>query len=104
MQISLDPDALLTALNGVEKAFDRERITRWGPRSLDLDLLAYDQRKTKAPDMLILPHPRLQDRAFVLKPMMDVMPDWRHPILGKDVAQMLADLPQAEKAGVIALK
>lgn len=52
------------------------------------------------PDQLILPHPRLQDRAFVLVPLADVAPDWVHPILGKSVARMLADLPEADRAEI----
>lgn len=112
-------DALLAMLHQVEAHFRRVRSQRWAARTLDLDLLAVDdlvlpdaesqdrwralppeQQRTEAPDRLILPHPRLQDRAFVLVPMADVAPDWRHPRLGLTVRQMLAALPTADRAAV----
>ena len=106
---------VLALLHQVEARFGRARTARWAGRTLDLDLLAegdavrpdlaiwthwHDldpatQART-APGALILPHPRLQDRAFVLVPLADVAPDWRHPVLQKTVVQMRDALPLAE--------
>ncbi len=62
------------------------------PRVLDLDIVAMDDL-VRHTDDLILPHPRMHERAFVLRPMAEILPGWRHPLLGKTVAQMLAEVP-----------
>jgi 2-amino-4-hydroxy-6-hydroxymethyldihydropteridine diphosphokinase len=114
--------SLLAMLHAVEREFRRVRSQRWASRTLDLDLLAVgdlvlpdaetqdrwralppERQRTEAPDQLILPHPRLQDRAFVLVPMADVAPDWRHPRLGLTVRQMLEALPKADRDAVVPL-
>lgn len=114
------PQEILASLHRIEVRFGRERVQRWGSRTLDLDLIAQgdtvlpdpatfrhwldlsltDQSRL-APDQLILPHPRMQDRAFVLVPLADVAPDWRHPVLQKTVTEMLADLPEAARQEVV---
>ena len=105
--IELDSLALLEELHWIEAKFGRKRLKRWGQRTLDIDLLDYDfnikpnityvqewlnmplgQQLKQIPNQLILPHPRLQERAFVLIPMVDVAPDWMHPILGKTTLEM----------------
>ncbi len=117
-----DAPELLTRLHGIEAAFGRERMERWGPRTLDLDLLAFgdevrpdaktqagwmalphERQRTEAPSELILPHPRLQDRGFVLIPLAEIAPCWRHPATGLTVAAMAAALPEAEKAAICPL-
>ncbi len=117
------PAELLGLLHRIEADFGRERLVRWGGRVLDLDLLAIgefvlptpeaqdlwrgllpEKQTTIAPEELILPHPRLQDRAFVLVPMAEVAPDWRHPRTGESVTEMLAALPEADRAAVHPLK
>jgi 2-amino-4-hydroxy-6-hydroxymethyldihydropteridine diphosphokinase len=116
------PAQALAELHKIENSFGRVRDQRWGQRTLDMDLIAcgdqvapdlatYTQwrdlnpeaQSLKAPDTLILPHPRLQDRAFVLVPMADVAPDWRHPVSGLTVLQMLAALPKSLRDEVKAL-
>lgn len=113
------PFELLNVLHGLEEEFGRARVQRWGQRTLDLDLLAAGDRilpdrptfeawhgltperqMREAPEQLILPHPRLHERAFVLVPLNDVAGDWRHPVLDQSVAQMLALLPEEARAEV----
>ena len=91
VETSLDPHALLFTLHKIEKRFGRDRAKeqRWGPRTLDLDLLAYDDAVIKQPD-LTLPHPRLFERAFVLVPLAEIAPD--RMIAGRSVAAALAQL------------
>lgn len=110
---------ILALLHEIEQGADRERATRWAPRTLDLDLLAHNNeilpsrdlvlewmgldlevQKTTAPDQLILPHPRMHQRSFVLVPLMDIAPDWCHPVLGKTVRELCADLEKADLASV----
>jgi 2-amino-4-hydroxy-6-hydroxymethyldihydropteridine diphosphokinase len=73
---------LLYRLQDIERDFGRERTFRNAPRTLDLDLLLYGQRIIRDPD-LIVPHPRLHERAFVLRPLADLAPDLVHPALGR---------------------
>ena len=91
IETSLDPHALLFTLHKIEKRFGRDRAKeqRWGPRTLDLDLLAYDDAVINQPD-LTLPHPRLFERAFVLVPLVEIAPD--RTIAGRSVAAALAQL------------
>ena len=88
LRTALEPRALLGVLLDIERAAGRVRRERWGPRVLDLDLLAVDDRRIDTPD-LVLPHPRLLERAFVLAPLSDVAPDWRHPETGATVLDAL---------------
>ena len=118
----LPAEGLLSALHQVESDFGRRRIKRWGARCLDLDLLFCAdavvpdtaefrrwyhldaaQQRNEAPGSLILPHPRLHERAFVLGPLMEIAPEWCHPVLGLSVAQMFEALPKALRAELRAL-
>lgn len=113
------PEQILELLHRVEHRFGRERQERWGMRTLDLDLLAVGDRvspdrgtqtywrdlpaedqRSMAPGQLILPHPRLQDRGFVLVPLADIAPHWVHPLLGQPVSALLAARPEAELAEI----
>lgn len=117
-----DAARILQALHKVEDRFGRRRESRWGMRTLDLDLIAVgglvlpdaatqdawralppDRQVRETPDRLILPHPRLQDRAFVLVPLAEVASGWRHPRTGLTVARMLAMLPPDECRDILPL-
>jgi 2-amino-4-hydroxy-6-hydroxymethyldihydropteridine diphosphokinase len=88
----LSPEALLVLLHDVERRFGRERREVNAARVLDLDILAYgDLLRSEPPP--ILPHPRLHERAFVLVPLADVAPDWRHPVDGRTLSEMIRALP-----------
>src|SRR5216684_8712404 len=94
IETSLDPHALLFTLHKIESKFGRNRSheTRWGPRTLDLDLLAYDDVSMQKPE-LTLPHPRLFERAFVLVPLVEIAPD--RIIAGRGIKAALAQLSSA---------
>lgn len=91
---NLSPDRLLEELHGVESAFGRVRTVANAPRAIDLDLLDYrGQIAPAGPGRATLPHPRLAERAFVLRPLADLAPHWRHPVTGKTVQALIAALP-----------
>ncbi|MEM7519926.1 MAG: 2-amino-4-hydroxy-6-hydroxymethyldihydropteridine diphosphokinase [Pseudomonadota bacterium] len=109
------PQKALAHFHAVEAQFARTRDERWGQRTLDIDLIAAGAvvlpdeathahwrtldlaaQMRRVPDDLILPHPRLQDRAFVLVPLAQIAPNWVHPVLNRSVVQMLNALPQAD--------
>jgi len=92
----LDPAALLSLLHRIEADFGRVRGRPNAARTLDLDLLAYGAAVRDGPDAPILPHPRLHERGFVLFPLRDVAPGWRHPKLGKGIAELIAALPPGQ--------
>jgi len=115
------PEALF-ALHAIESQLGRTRPHRWASRIIDLDLLAFDAvilpdragferwaslplsaQMEAAPDELILPHPRMQDRAFVLVPLAEIAPNWMHPVFRKTAAEMCADLPSEAVAGILPL-
>ena len=122
VRTALTPLQSLERLHEIEAQFGRERVQRWGQRTLDLDLIGVESevlpdeaeyhrwqaldpalQAQAAPDRLILPHPRLQDRAFVLVPLVDIARHWRHPVLGETLVQLLARLPEQDLAEVVLL-
>lgn len=118
----LEPASLLAELHRIEAEAGRQRTRRWGQRTLDLDLIAVGDlvcpdaefqrrwrelpaasQQLETPDQLILPHPRVQDRGFALMPLADVAPDWRHPLLGLTIREMLQARPQEERDSIVRL-
>ncbi len=93
------PLELLVAAQAIERRAGRERGVLRGPRTLDLDLLLYGDRIVLEPD-LVVPHPRLHERLFVLDPLAEIAPDWPVPGLGRTVGELLADLRRRTGAGV----
>ncbi len=118
----LPPARLLERLHAIETRAGRVRGARWGARVLDIDLLASggrvrpdpatqrdwmrlcpERQAREAPAELVLPHARLQDRAFVLVPLAEVARGWRHPVTGRRVAEMLARLGAADRLQIRAI-
>jgi len=90
----LSPDRLLAILHDVEQAFGRVRTVVNAPRAIDLDLLDFRREIAPGgPGQAILPHPRLASRAFVLRPLADLAPHWRHPVTGEPIQALLEALP-----------
>ncbi len=85
----LFPDELLEVIHKIEAKAKRERLVHWGPRTLDLDILFYD-KLIYEDENLIIPHVDMQNRYFVLKPLSELAPNYRHPLLGKTVCEMLS--------------
>lgn len=91
-----DPVHLLVIVKEMERAFGRTAGLRNAPRPLDLDILDYDGRIAEGPPTL--PHPRLHERGFVLVPLCDIAPEWRHPVLGRTVSELIGALPPEARA------
>lgn len=119
VETALPPETLLARLHAIEAQLGRDRVRRWEARVVDLDLLSYQdlvlpdidtfrrwrdmpfsKQGAQAPDRLILPHPRLHERGFVLVPLLDIAPEWRHPVLGLTVHDMHAGLPDGACSGI----
>lgn len=88
LETNITPRSLLSTLQEIERALDRDEDNRSGPRTIDLDILFYGEHVIKEPGLAI-PHPRLHQRRFVLMPMNELDPLWVHPTLNQSVAQLL---------------
>lgn len=89
---TLEPLALLWTIKGIENELGRTPTFRYGPRVIDIDILFYGDKIIKIPELSV-PHPRLQERDFVLRPLCDIAPDWKHPETHKTAVEMLNALP-----------
>lgn len=93
---TLAPQALLAAIQSIERDLGRERIVRFGPRTLDIDILLCDEQVILQEPELVIPHPRMHERAFVLLPLVQIAPAARHPLLALNVAQLCAKVEGKE--------
>jgi 2-amino-4-hydroxy-6-hydroxymethyldihydropteridine diphosphokinase len=91
LKTALNPRELMRALLSIEREMGRERVIAKGPRVIDLDLLFYDGQVANTAE-LTLPHPEMQNRRFVLEPLVEIAPDWIHPVLGTSAGEMLRRL------------
>ncbi|MBC6406872.1 MAG: 2-amino-4-hydroxy-6-hydroxymethyldihydropteridine diphosphokinase [Rhodobacteraceae bacterium] len=120
---TLPAQALLERVQEIEARHGRRRLKRWGQRTLDIDVLGYGEQvlpdratfahwrdmplarqMAESPSRLIVPHPRLHERAFVLVPLNDIAPGWHHPVSRKSVSAMLAALSEQARAQITPLK
>ena len=95
LRTTLPPDDLLREMLSIETALGRVRTVRWGPRTIDLDLLLYDDLVRDDPGLTV-PHPRMHERRFVLEPLAAIAPAAVHPLLGQTISQLLARLDGVE--------
>lgn len=93
----LSPSELLKRLKEIERELGRQPIFRYGPRLIDLDILFYDEMEYKSEDLTI-PHPEIANRAFVLVPLMEIAPNYIHPVIHKKISDLAA---QVETEGII---
>ena len=96
IETNLTPDQLIKFLLEVEKILKRERVIRWGPRIIDLDILLFDDLVILSKD-LVIPHPRMHERMFVIKPLCDLTPYYVHPVLNENCYR-IAEKLEAEQS------
>ena len=95
-QTSMAPEGLLLLCQDIERRIGREPTFRYGPRVLDVDILAYGEQAIMTPTLEV-PHPRLVERAFVLVPLAEIAPEWTHPVLGRSVSRLLEEVLGTER-------
>lgn len=95
VETDLQPDDLLAALQTVENTLDRQREIRWGPRTVDLDIIFFDDKIIQTPQLAI-PHPRMTERHFVLAPLVEIAPAAIHPVRNQTTTEILNELPTVD--------
>jgi 2-amino-4-hydroxy-6-hydroxymethyldihydropteridine diphosphokinase len=95
LKTTLSPERLLALCLKIEESLGRKREVRWGPRTIDLDLLCYDQEIMASP-ALTLPHPLMHERPFVMEPLAEIAPDLMHPVLEQTAREILESLASRE--------
>lgn len=103
VETALKPLQLLKLCQRIERELGRERDVRWGPRTIDLDILLFNLEKMNT-DELVLPHPRMHERAFVMQPLVEVNPDIEIPGFGDNALHLLSKLSTEERRGVVKWK
>jgi 2-amino-4-hydroxy-6-hydroxymethyldihydropteridine diphosphokinase len=99
VETTAEPGELIDICLAIERELGRVRSEKWGPRSIDIDIVDFDGLVFDSP-ALTLPHPRVKERAFVLIPLLEVAPEWRHPVSGERGADLLAQLDPIARAAV----
>jgi len=100
LESSLTPNKILTEIQAIEKALGRERLVTWGPRTLDVDILFIDQEVIQESDLQV-PHPHIQNRKFILIPMLEIAADWIHPISKKSIHELLNETTDTSAVSLI---
>jgi 2-amino-4-hydroxy-6-hydroxymethyldihydropteridine diphosphokinase len=101
VETALRPETLLARLHLIERQAGRRRTLRWGPRTLDLDLLDHHGLVRPPPARPVLPHPGIAERIFVLSPLSEIAPRWRHPLTHLTAAAMLRRINPAGEGGLL---
>lgn len=94
VRTTLSPESVLENIQGIEKKMGRVREEKWGSRLIDIDILFYDNRIIHT-STLIVPHPLIPNRRFVLAPLQEIAPDFRHPLLQKTISELLTETPDS---------
>ncbi len=107
VETKLDMSSFLSFLHEIEQGFGRVRDVKWEARVLDLDLLAYHEEITDNTDQTaggVVPHPFMQERAFVLAPLCEILPDWEHPLSKRSASELLAALGEPPAFEIVSVK
>ncbi|MDF2157553.1 2-amino-4-hydroxy-6-hydroxymethyldihydropteridine diphosphokinase [Algoriphagus sp. CAU 1675] len=99
VETNLSPNEFLVFIQGIENKLGRKRNEKWGNRTMDIDILFWENEEIHTSDLTV-PHPFIQDRRFVLAPLAEILPDWIHPVFQKPVSQLLEECQDPSKVWV----